>query len=125
MRIIDILNDYANGKIKDGFKFRSGNYNWVIEEDGIHSINQYSNYDDMGDYVYFEDCFDLSNLNDEVEIINENKIEKLSYQQIGSYLLERKDYETFTNCVNEQISKIGKKLNDMVEVVNYLLEKEK
>lgn len=112
MKIIDILNDYAKGKIKDGFKFRSGNYNWVIEEDGIHSINQYSNHDDMGDYVYFEDCFDLSNLNDEVEIIEgkPEHIEGIDYlEHLGIDLSE-------TVC---------KKINELTEAVNYLLEKEK
>ena len=71
MKIIDILNDYANGKIKEGFKFRYDNKDWLIENESIHSVKKYSNHDDMGDYVYFEDCFDLSNLNDEVEVIEE------------------------------------------------------
>ena len=118
MKIIDIFNKIANGEELPK-KFKYGEATFELEGNGVSYTDQDG--DNLTRYI----CYDYSNLNDEVEIINENKIEKLSYQQIGSYLLERKDYETFTNCVNEQISKIGKKLNDMVEVVNYLLEKEK
>ena len=127
MKIIDILNDYANGKIKEGFKFRSGNYNWVIEEDGIHSINQYSNYDDMGDYVYFEDCFDLSNLNDEVEIIEE-KPEPLEHIYTGDrYLFASKD-NGMTKEDRKQLDSYFRVLllshDVLVNAVNYLLEKD-
>lgn len=119
MKIIDLYNMIAKGETPPKIiKYDGISYNW--------DINKYLHYSDeilsernlLGGLVT-EMC-----LNDEVEIINENKIEKLSYQQIGSYLLERKDYETFTKCVNEQMSKIGKKLNDMVEAVNYLLDKD-
>lgn len=112
MKIIDILNDYAKGKIKEGFKFRCCNQNWIIEDDNIHSINQYMSHDDMGDYEYFEDCFDLSNLNDEVEIIEERpkNIEAINYlEHVGIDLSE-------TVC---------KKINELTKAVNYLLEKEK
>lgn len=116
MKIIDILNKIANEEIPNKAKFK-----WrdsvIVNKKGTLYLND----------MYFNKILNLGNfkaLNDEVEIINENKIEKLSYQQIGSYLLERKDYETFTKCVNEQISKIDKKLNDVVETVNYLLEKD-
>ena len=125
MKIIDILNDYANGKIKDGLKFRSGNYSWVIEEDDIHSINQYSNHDGMGDYVYFEDCIDLSNLNDEVEIIEEPKeLEELKEikttgdefycEYIGSWIKKEASAaycEYLSNKINEIIRHIKGKEN--------------
>ena len=120
MRIIDILNDYAKGKIKDGFKFRSGNYNWVIEEDGIHSINRYSNYADMGDYVYFEDCFDLSNLNDEVEIIEE-KPEHIEELKLVSF----EEFKTMTPGERYRVT-IAEydRINKLIKAVNYLLEKD-
>ena len=109
MRIIDILNDYANGKIKDGFKFRSGNYNWVIEEDGIHSINQYMSHDGMGEYVYFEDCFELSNLNDEVEIIEEPKeLKEITLQYSNT---QKEKNRLFKDTINEIIRYIKYKEN--------------
>ena len=128
MRIIDILNDYAKGKIKDGFKFRYDNKDWLIENDSIHSINQYSNHDGMRDYVYFEDCFDLSNLNDEVEIIKE-KPEPLEHIYTGDrYLFSSKD-NGITKEDRKQLDSYFRVLllshDVLVNAVNYLLEKEK
>ena len=128
MKIIDIFNDYANGKIKEGFKFRCGNGNWIIEDDSIHSINQYMSHDGMGDYVYFEDCFDLSNLNDEVEIIKE-KPEPLEHIYTGDrYLFSSKD-NGITKEHRKQLDSYFRVLllshDVLVNAVNYLLEKEK
>lgn len=125
MKIIDILNDYAKGKIKEGFKFRCCNQNWIIEDDNIHSINQYMSHDDMGDYEYFEDCFDLSNLNDEVEIIEEPKeLEELKEikttgdefycEYIGSWIKKEASAaycEYLSNKMNEIIRHIKDKEN--------------
>lgn len=125
MKIIDILNDYANGKIKEGFKFRYDNKDWVIEDDSIHSINRYSNYADMGEYVYFEDCFDLSNLNDEVEIIEEPKElkelkeikttgDEFYCEYIGSWIKKEASAaycEYLSNKINEIIRHIKDKEN--------------
>lgn len=127
MKIIDILNDYANGKIKEGFKFRCCNQNWVIEDDNIHSINQYTNHDDMGDYAYFEDCFDLSNLNDEVEIVE--KPEPIEHIYTGDrYLFASKD-NGMTKEDRKQLDSYFRALllghDELAEAVNYLLEKEK
>lgn len=130
MKTIDILNDYANGKIKDGFKFRCGNGNWVIEDDSIHSINQYMSHDGMGDYVYFEDCFDLSNLNDEVEIIEEKPehIEKLEELKQSCTIANNYSKDNIQCIVNEfyrRISVLVNRNNELSKAVNYLLEKEK
>ena len=120
MKIIDILNDYANGKIKEGFKFRYDNKDWVIEDDSIHSINRYSNYADMGDYVYFEDCFDLSNLNDEVEIIEE-KPEHIEELKLVSF----EEFKTMTPGERYRVT-IAEydRINKLIKAVNYLLDKE-
>lgn len=125
MKIIDIFNDYANGKIKDGFKFRCGNGNWVIEDDSIHSINQYMSHDGMGDYVYFEDCFDLSNLNEEVEIIEE-KPESIEKLYTGDrYLFSSKD-NGMTKEDRKQLDSYFRALllghDVLVNAVNYLLK---
>lgn len=123
MKIIDILNDYAKGKIKEGFKFRCCNQNWIIEDDNIHSINQYMSHDGMGEYVYFEDCLDLSNLNDEVEIIEEPKEleelkeikttgDKFYCEYIGSWIKKEASAaycEYLSNKINEIIRYIKDK----------------
>lgn len=124
MKIIDILNDYANGKIVDGFKFRYGYEDWIIENDSIHSVEKYSNPDVIERYVYFEDCFDLSDLNEEVEIIEEPKeLEELKEikttgdefycEYIGSWI---KKEASAAYC--EYLS------NKMNEIIRYIKDKE-
>lgn len=119
MKVIDLLNKIANNReIPKKIIYKGEEYEY------FKRLNGFYNYKNIQTDKYFgEEWFIESILNEEVEITNENKIAKLSYQQIGSYLLERKEYEAFTECVNKQISQIGNKLNNIVEVVNYLVEK--
>ena len=122
MKIIDILNDYANGKIKDGFKFRYDNKDWVIEDDSIHSINQYMSHDGMGEYVYFEDCFDLSNLNDEVEIIEEPKqLEEIDLYEDLKDILNNSDESIVLNSIHKCLTVQKYKIN---EIIRYIKDKE-
>lgn len=77
MKIIDILNAKANETLKDGFKFRYGNddYKYKKEIDAI--IDSYES--DLGCEHIIEQI-----LNDEVEVIEENKEieEKLDWEEI-------------------------------------------
>ena len=128
MKIIDILNDYANGKIKNGFKFRYDYEDWIIENDSIHSVEKYSNPDDIERYLYLEDRFDLSNLNDEVEVIEE-KPEPIEHIYTGDrYLFASKD-NGITKEDRKQLDSYFRALllghDVLVNAVNYLLEKEK
>lgn len=63
---------------------------------------------------------------DEIEILEETseKIDKLSYQQIGNWHLEQHDYVEFTRAIDKQIQQMGNKINELIDKVNYLLEKE-
>lgn len=64
-------------------------------------------------------------LNVNVEIIEDKpkKIDKLSYQQIGSWLLEQHNYVDYSRAVDKQIKQLGSKLNEVIDKLNYLLEK--
>lgn len=127
IRIIDLLNKIANGEIEEGKKF---NWHYKIKDveltymkrcgaiglyfkDGINTITGEIRYTGL-----FE-RYNYQILNDEVEIIEEpKKIEKLSYQQIGSYLLEKNEKLAYTNEINKQINKLGTKINEMVDYIN-------
>lgn len=50
------------------------------------------------------------------------KIGKLSYQQLGTYQLDNNDTLEFIKSLNDQLTKHGRKINDLIETVNYLLD---
>lgn len=50
------------------------------------------------------------------------KIEKLSYQQLGTYQLDNNDTLEFIKSLNDQLTKHGRKINELIDAVNYLLD---
>ena len=50
------------------------------------------------------------------------KTGKLSYQQLGTYQLDNNDTLEFIKSLNNQLTKHGRKINDLIETVNYLLD---
>ena len=102
IKIIDLLNKIANGEdtpkeIKyDGYTFKKANESY-IEEDG----------DNLTDHI----CYDYSNLNDEVEIIEEDK----EIEKIGN------DYYHKTQPEQNQI--FQRKINEIIDKVNSLENK--
>ena len=93
MKVIDLLNKIANGEMPKKFKF--DNKIWYLQDDYIYCC----------DGVGLEDyCNILLCLNDEIEIIEENKkIEKVSVK---------------TN--NHNVRKIASKINELIDEVNKL-----
>lgn len=64
-------------------------------------------------------------LNDIVEIIDnvENKpiigkICRLNYQQIGTYYLDNNDTLGFIKALNDQLTKHGRKINEVIDYIN-------
>ena len=53
----------------------------------------------------------------EEKIIQEN-ISRLSYQQIGTYQLDNNDILGFIKALNEQLTKHGRKLNEVIDYIN-------
>ena len=121
MTIIELLNKIANGEdtpkeIKyDGYTFKKANESY-IEEDG----------DNLTDHI----CYDYSNLNDEVEIIEEDKkIEKLIYIPIN-YADDRKPEEVYEylrctiNNLADVINISNENLFELIDKVNSLENKQ-
>lgn len=76
MKIINILNKKANGTLEDGFEFKYSNETYKYHKANDNIYNCRSSYILGYDYVIDE------HLNDEVELIEENKeIEELNYYE--------------------------------------------
>jgi len=92
MKIIDLFNKIANGEeVPEKFKFAGQ----IFEKQGSYIE------DGDGDSIFDSMCTDFSNINEEVEIIEENKkIEKLNDDNFGS------TYAVF-NKINEIIDKVN------------------
>lgn len=77
MTIIDLLNKIAFGEETPN-KFKYDKLTFVKDNEGVH-------YDEYGDNIKNSIAYDLSNLDDEIEIIEEdNKIEKISINDNGT-----------------------------------------
>lgn len=120
MKIIDLLDEIADGitpPLKIKYKGVKYCYNFELQD-----------YEDIitGDVLFIDKFNSTIVLNDKVEIIEEKpenvgNLEKLCYQQLGSYQLDNNDTFGFTRDLNEQISKMGRKIN---EIIDYLKSKE-
>lgn len=109
MKIIDILVAKANGTLEDGFKFKYGNktFRYYKKQNVIsNNIIRYNITDTcFGDLYRLDNC-----LNDEVELIEENKeIEEL---------LELPSKGIYSPVINENRNKI----NELVREVNKLIK---
>lgn len=107
------------GLIKDGKAPKS-----IIYKNEYFKYSK-ENRDYIGENNYlFSDFSDLiSILNDKVEILEEDKpiqknISRLSYQQIGTYQLDNNDILGFIKALNEQLTKHGRKLNEIIDYIN-------
>ncbi len=124
MKKIDLLNKMANDELPDKTRviFKEHNTECIYHKDGKKF--EFVNKGDWDNYFY---GFDFKELDEEVEIIEDKpkKIEKLSYQQIGSWHLEQHDYIEYSRAVDKQIKQLGSKLNELIGNLNYLLEKDK
>lgn len=75
--------------------------------------------------IWSENTFRFSMLYDDnylFEIIEDKsiieKISRLSYQQIGTYQLDNNDILGFIKALNEQFTKHGRKINEIVDYIN-------
>ena len=117
MKIIDLLNKIANGEeTPKKFKFA----NQIFIKEGLRYI------DEDGDDI-FESIFnDFSNINDEIEIIEEDKpIEKLEKIPTIAYRFGKGiTYCNFKNEQNINVLYLKNKINEIIDVVNELKERE-
>lgn len=99
MKIIDILDKKANGTLEDGFKFKYNYETFAYENEEI--------IDNIGRNIGCLFHLDI-HLNDEVEVIKENKaIEELD-----------NEIESYANTVEQSKDKI----NELVRAINKLIK---
>ena len=86
--------------------------------DDLTGVMDYSNEDivKVERPVTYETVFEREE--EATEQVKTEKISKLSYQQLGTYLLERRDFTEYTNQINKQISQIGQKINEIIDRLN-------
>ena len=116
MKVIDLLNKIANGEeIPEKFKFAGQTF----EKQGSYIE------DADGDSIFDSMFTDFSNINDEVEIVEENKkIEKLEIVHNGSANAYALLNEYGTKCALTKHSKVMcDKINEIIDKLNEM-EKE-
>ena len=110
MKIIDLLNKIANGENIKNIKYQNHIYEYC-NGDYKEKINgvYYSN------WLFANEIIDLSNLNDEVEIIEE---EKKIPEKLEDYCLDKKGKYPIELTIYEQILR-----NKINEIIDYLKSK--
>jgi len=110
MEVIDLLNKIANREeVPKKIKYDTKNYYFRNYDYKEYYIDE----DYIDEQTSFIDCIDFYKLNDEIEIIEEDKpIEKL-------------DYEINENNVDTCTEKIRCKINEIIDKLNELEESRK
>lgn len=96
MKIIDLYNMVANGEQPNKFKYKNRWFAYSVDDKEFRTLKQEVYNGDYPEYIYLSELIDLSNLNDEVEminykkqyIINEDRLIELLEEEDKLYLLE-------------------------------------
>ena len=109
MKVIDLLNKIANGEEVPTFRYLDRTLRYNKEE----------KCDDINDICYCRTGFGCNGLNDEVEIIEEDKkIEKIKNINID-YCIDGKLYEHLTKEeIALDIQTIRHKLDEIIDYIN-------
>lgn len=121
---IELLQKIKNNELKLNQKINVYYDNLITDTLDLVAVLTYKG----NEVIWSENTFKFSMLYDgnylfeiaEEKIIQEN-ISRLSYQQIGTYQLDNNDILSFIKLLNEQLTKHGRKIN---EVIDYLNKKE-
>ena len=113
IKIIDLLNKIANNEeVPKKIKWEDFELEW--EEIGYHDYK----FLDTGNHLLFQG-FETSVLNDEVEIIDEakeDKIQKIYHCETG---LTQNEVEIF---ITENLNQMVDKINELIDEINNLKE---
>ena len=107
MKIIDILNKMSNGDLKNGFKIGWNGFTYTYNE-----INGFRDKhgDTLSENTFIECC-----LNDEVEVIEENKeieeLNKISYDEF-KYTGDKHRFD-LTNIEYDKINELVRAVNEL------------
>lgn len=110
MKVIDLLNKIANGEeVPEKFRFAGQ----IFEKQGSYIE------DEDGDSIFESIFTDFSNINDEVEIIEENnKIEKLDSWTVSVGRVDERNIEEYIHKLFRQQFEIFNKLNEIIDEIN-------
>ena len=103
MKVIELLNKIANGEdVPEKFRFAEQ----IFEKQGSYIE------DEDGDSIFDSMCTDFSNINEEIEIIGEDKkIEKIEYS------IDKDGYLS-VNDFREHLLQIINKINEIIDKMN-------
>lgn len=121
---IELLQKIKNNELKLNQKINVYYDNLITDTLDLVAVLTYKG----NEVIWSENTFKFSMLYDgnylfeiaEEKNIQEN-ISRLSYQQIGTYYFENNDILGFIKALNDQLTKHGRKIN---EVIDYLNKKE-
>lgn len=117
MKVIDILNKIANGKEVPKTIMYDGDI-WKYDE----LSNDYEMFEESGDLYLFQEELNITNaLNDEVEIIEDKKIEKLDlldlYDELNN-ILDTNNYRNAKHNIHKALKKTQIKINKIINHLN-------
>ena len=113
IKVIELLTKISIGEIPKKIKFKNNIY--VFKKDSY-----YTEFENVRIHLQI-----ATNLNDEVEIIEEpKKIEKIEMYQDeeGHYFLNKQDKKVYVNCV--EMDFMVDKFNELIDEINNLKEKQ-
>ena len=114
MKVIDLLNKKANGEELPS-EINCYNQTFYLS-DGIYIAENQAE-------KYFEDYFDFSSLDYEVEIIEDTpkedkKIEKLDLEELNDLLRADLSYDNLFHKTHKMLVKTKSKINEIIDKIN-------
>lgn len=117
---IELLKKIKNNELKLNQKINV----YYDNKDAVYDLVAILTYKG-NEVIWTENTFRFSMLYDDnylFEIVEEKTIQenisRLSYQQIGTYQLDNNDILGFIKALNEQLTKHGRKLNEIIDYIN-------
>lgn len=110
IKIIILLAKIANGEAPSKIKYENNIYEYCQNDNRYHQITKNYPNRDMNDLSKVFGIMNFNYLNDEVEIIEDKKIEKISWNEKQEILARRT--EKLKASLNELIDEINKLKED-------------
>ena len=118
---IELLQKIKNNELKLNQKINVYYDNLITDTLDLVAVLTYKG----NEVIWSENTFKFSMLYDgnylfeivEEKTIQEN-ISRLSYQQLGTYQLDNNDILSFIKLLNEQLTKHGRKINEIIDHIN-------
>lgn len=116
MKIKDLLIKISNGEIPKKIKYKNIIYEYVVQPNGTGYLQEDTYNTWFSNEHYFDD---VTFLNDEVEIIedeNEDKIQKIEVDSMNR--IKATSTGSFVYSISQPMKIIIKKLNEVIDKIN-------